>query len=94
MTQPEIQSFISRALAVQAETQEGVDPGITSAANAFDIFDGKAFTEHDKIDRKRDRPFFGGDAFVITNERGGIEGGVELIPPPIRRSAPCCCRAA
>lgn len=82
MAQPALDFFTSRGLALKAEVTEGTDPTGTSAANSFDIMNGKSGTEFDKVERKRDRPYFTGDSFVVANKRAFIEGEIELVPPP------------
>lgn len=81
MTQPDLDFFTSRGLVVKAESAEGVDPSGTPALNAFEIMEGKSGTEFDKVERKRDRPYFTNDPFSVTNKRAFIEGSMELTPP-------------
>lgn len=81
MSQPELDFFTSRGLVIKAEVTEGVDPTGTPALNSFEIMDGKSGTEFDKVERKRDRPYFTNDPFSVTNKRAFIEGSMELTPP-------------
>lgn len=91
MAQPDIEVFTARGLAVIAEVTEGTDPGVTSAADAYQILDGKSGTEFDKIERKLDKAFFSGDEFVVANNRAFIEGTIELTPPAVPGTDPASC---
>jgi len=83
MAQPALEPFKNRTLAIKAEVTEGVDPSGTSAVNSFELLDGKSSSEFDKNERKRDRPFFTGDPFTVSNKRCAIEGMMELTPPTV-----------
>jgi len=81
MPQPALDFFATRALVIKAEVTEGLNPTGTPALNSFELMDGKSGTEFDKVERKRDRPFFTNDPFSVTNKRAFIEGSMELTPP-------------
>lgn len=76
-----LERFKNRALLLKVETVEGTDAVPTPAADAFQLFDGTAGLDSDKIEREVDRPFFTNNPFVVTNVRGFIEGGFEIVPP-------------
>jgi hypothetical protein len=81
MAQPNLESFSRRALLLKVESTEGTDATPAAATDAFDLFDGKSAIEFDKVERKRDRPYFTGDGFGVSNMRGTIDGGFEIVPP-------------
>jgi hypothetical protein len=81
MAQPNLEYFSRRALLLKVETTEGTDATPTAGTNAFQLMDGKSAIEFDKVERKLDRPFFTGDPFGISNARGTIDGGFEIVPP-------------
>lgn len=83
MAQPELDFFKKRALLLKAETVEGTDSNPVGATDGFRLFDGTSSTEFDKVERPVDRPFFGGDPFVVANRRAKIEGDFELYPPAV-----------
>lgn len=76
-----LERFKNRALLLKLEVTEGVDPVPTPGADAFQLFDGTSGLMGDKVERPIDRPFFTHDPFVLTNVRGFIEGGFEIVPP-------------
>ena len=91
MSQPALQSGELRFCTVKAETTEGTDSSPSTSVNTFDLMDGKLSTEFDKIERPRDRSFFTGESFIVSNKRAAIEGMIELIPPvtPGTNASPC-----
>lgn len=82
MAQPELANFDQRAVAVKLEVTEGVDVIPTAALNGVTLFDGSTGTEFDTVERNKDRPFLGGQAFGVANKRAFIEGDFELFAPP------------
>ncbi len=81
MTQPALDFFRKRNLLIKPEATEGVDPGLDGATDGFRLFDGSCSTEFDKVERKADKAFLGGDPFVVANRRAKIEGEFELYAP-------------
>ncbi len=81
MAQPNLDFFRKRNLLVKAEATEGTDSAPTGATDGFRLFDGSSSTEFDRVDRPLDKPFFGGDPFVVANKRAKIEGEFEIYPP-------------
>lgn len=81
MAQPNLEQFKKRGVAVKIETTPGVDAVPTGAANGVMLFNGSSGTEIDKIERPVDRPFLGGNPFVVGGKRAFIEGEFELYPP-------------
>lgn len=81
MTQPALDFFKKRNLLVKAETVPGADAMPTGTTDGFRLFDGSSSTEFDKVERALDKPFFGGDSFVVSNRRAKVEGEFELYPP-------------
>ncbi|HEY0916321.1 MAG TPA: phage tail tube protein [Solimonas sp.] len=81
MAQPNLEQFKKRGVAIKIETTAGTDAVPTSAANGVMLFNGSSGTEIDKIERPVDRPFLGGNPFVVGGKRAFIEGEFELYPP-------------
>lgn len=81
MAQPALQSGELRFMTVKAETTEGTDAAPSTSLNTFDLMDGSVSTEFDKIERPRDRAFFTGESFIVSNKRAVLDGMFELIPP-------------
>ena len=81
MAQPALESFTRRLVAIKAESVEGTDAAPSTSVNTFDLLEGSSGTEFDKIERPRDRAFFTGESFIVSNKRGFVEGSLELIPP-------------
>lgn len=81
MTQPALDFFTRRGVAVKNEVVEGTDIVPTGASNGILMFDGQSGTEFDKFERVRDLPYFSGNPFLVSNERGFIEGDIELFAP-------------
>lgn len=81
MAQPNLEQFKKRGVAIKIETTPGVDATPSGAANGVMLFNGSSGTEIDKIERPVDRPFLGGNPFVVGGKRAYIEGEFELYPP-------------
>lgn len=81
MAQPALDYFERRMIAIKAESTEGTDAAPSTSVNTFDLLNGTSFTEFDKVERPRDRSYFTGEAFIVANKRGGVEGDFELCPP-------------
>lgn len=74
-----IQLFERRVVEVKIEGTYGTDSVPTGAANSVLSFDGQVAIEADKLDRKRDMDYFGGDPFLLVGKRVMIEFDVEMI---------------
>jgi hypothetical protein len=81
MSNPSIESFIARGLALKKETTEGVDASPTAATNAMQILDGQSKIQADEVARNLDRPYFNSARKKYANFRGQITGNIELVPP-------------
>lgn len=81
MAQPALEKFIRRAFLLKAEVTEGTDSTPAPATDGIVVIDGAISTQYDKVERKIDRPVFGGFPFVVANKRVQIEGTFELYPP-------------
>jgi len=81
MAQPDLESFSLRMVAIKAESTEGTDAAPSTSLNTFDLLDGTSGTEFDKIERPRDRTYFTGEEFLVSNKRAFVEGTIELVPP-------------
>ena len=81
MAQPALDYFSRVFIAMKAETTEGTDAAPSTSLNTFDLFEVTIGTEFDKVERKRDRPYFTGEPFVVSNKRAFVEGGFEVCPP-------------
>lgn len=81
MAQPALDYFTKVFIAMKAESAEGTDAAPSTSVNTFDLYDVTIGTEFDKVERKRDRPYFTGEAFIVANKRAFVEGGFELCPP-------------
>lgn len=77
-TDPEF--FNQRGLLLQIY-DDGTPLDLDPATHGFQLYEGRSTTEHDKVERRKDRPFFGGHKFTPTNHRRAIEGMFELQPP-------------
>lgn len=91
MSLQEPEYFNQRALLLKIQTNPGQSAGPEANVNGFELFDGKAGVDHDKVERKKDRPFFTGHPFASTNRRRFIEGGFELAPPAEPGTDPAAC---
>lgn len=76
-----MESFRNRGFAIGLEISENVDPGVTSAADAFRLLNGSSSIEGDVTERELDRSTFGHNEFTWGNERVIVEGDFEIIPP-------------
>jgi hypothetical protein len=81
MAQPDLESFSRRMVAIKAESSEGTDANPSTSLNTFDLLNGSSGTEFDKIERPRDRSYFTGESFIVSNKRGFVEGEFEVCPP-------------
>lgn len=87
MAQPDLESFSRRLIAIKAETTEGTDAAPSTSLNTFDLLNGSSGTEFDKIERPRDRAYFTGESFIVSNKRAFVEGEFEVCPPVTPGSA-------
>jgi hypothetical protein len=81
MSNPSIESFIARGLALKKEATEGVDASPTAPLNAFQILDGQSKIQADEIKRNLDRPYFNSARSKYATFRAQITGNIELVPP-------------
>lgn len=93
MAQPSLTPFKQRGLALAVRANANVPAVPTPAANGVMLFNGTSGTEIDQIDRPVDRPFFGGQPFVVGNKRAFIEGEFELYPPATPGTTDALCGA-
>lgn len=76
---PPIKLFENRAILFKAESAYGQDALPTAIANALLSFEGSVKLEADKLERKQDLPYFGGDPFVLVGKRATAEFTIEMI---------------
>ncbi len=81
MTQPALEFFKTKGLAIKIETVSGTDSTPTALLDGMMIMDGSSGTEFDKIERNLDRPFFTNNPFAVGNKRAFVEGMMDLYPP-------------
>lgn len=74
-----IKLFENRTILAKKETVYGTDPTPTGAANALLSFEGSVSLEADKLERKQDLPYFGGDPFVLVGKRAMIEFTFDML---------------
>lgn len=85
-----IQLFERRAVEIKIEGSYGTDSVPTGAANSMLTFDGQISVEADKLDRKRDMDYFGGDPFFLVGKRVNIEFDFDMIgASSVGTAAPC-----
>lgn len=82
-----LESFERRGLLVKTEVTENTDSTPLAAADGILLLNGSSKLEADVIERAIDRPYFGGDPFVLTKFRGSIEGDIELIGAAVAGTA-------
>jgi len=81
MTQPALDKFIRRGFLLKAEATEGTDSTPVPATDGVLLMEGAIATQYDKVERKTDRPVFGGFPFAVANKRVAISASFELYPP-------------
>lgn len=87
----DVEFFNQRTLLLKEEVAEGTSSNPTPVANAFQLFEGKASTEMESVERKLDRPFFTASTKLPTNRRRVIEGSFEIVPPAVPGTQPAPC---
>lgn len=81
MTQPALDFFIRRGIAVKIEATEGTDSVPTNVANGVLLLNGSASTQFDKKERQIDRAFFTNNPFAVGNKSAYVEGDFEIFCP-------------
>jgi hypothetical protein len=74
-----IRQFEQRTILLKIETTYGTDASPTGTSDAVLSFEGSVAFEADKLDRKQDRAFFGGDPFVLIGKRAMVEFDFDMI---------------
>jgi hypothetical protein len=81
MTQPNLDFFVRRGIAVKIEATENTDSTPSTSADGILLMNGSADTQFDKKERQIDRPFFTNNTFAVGNKSAYIEGNFELFAP-------------
>jgi len=81
VSQPSLERFDQRVLAIKADVTEGTDPVPATATNAFQILNGTQKLSATDVARNVDRNVYTGKPKAKTNPIITISGDVELIPP-------------
>lgn len=81
MTQPALDFFIRRGIAVKIEATENTDSVPSTSLNGILLMNGASTTQFDKKERQVDRGFFTNNTFAVSNKNAYIEGDFELFAP-------------
>jgi hypothetical protein len=73
-----LRSVEDRAALIKIEVTRGTD-SIPAAANAMLLMESSIAPAADKLERKVDRPFYGGDPFVLVGKRVELNSKVDLL---------------
>jgi hypothetical protein len=71
--------FDQRTILVKVEVTYGTDVVPAVGTDAMLTFEGSVAFEADKLERKQDRAFFGGDPFVLVGKRAIVEFDFEML---------------
>lgn len=74
-----IRQFEQRTILLKIEGTYGVDAAPVPGTDALLSFEGSVSFEADKLERKQDRAYFGGDPFVLIGKRGMVEFDFDML---------------